>query len=163
MQPTIIPQQDIINALKVVCNKYGIPFGKKIECLFRNETAHFTSSNFGKTLSPGMEVAQVNNKWIDKIPYGWGSMLGYWSEFPNYAPSGTFDQVENTSALLNSRGVRRFIVFPNIEASMMSVAHLISSRGGDPGTWFSTNVTSQQKYDAILNTIIPHFINDNIK
>ena len=73
-----------------------------------------------------------------KYPYGWNSLEPFWDTHPQYQPIGTFAQAENTSALAKKRGVRTFIQFDTIEASMMTVAELIKIRGGNFGRWFAS-------------------------
>lgn len=151
--------EQIINALKLIATKYGKPMASTIEQLFRNETRHFKSVNFAITLSPGMEATK------DVIPYGWGSLKEFWTLYINYAPIGIHKQVENSSAMAEARKEpRKFIVFQNLESSMMSVAFIINKRGGDGGSWFSVDdATLRKKYNDILKTIIPRFVNANIK
>ncbi len=149
--------QDIIIALQSVSTKYGKPFAARLEQLFRNETRHFTSGNFIRTLSPGMEATAA------VLPFGWNSLAQFWKENPQYAPTSLFSQVDNNSALSGSTGMQHFLVFPNILASMMSVAKKIEINGGDAGTWFDNVKADQQHYDAVLDTIIPRFVNANIK
>jgi hypothetical protein len=145
--------QDIINGLTKVQEVYGHAFARRIEQLFRNETAHFKSGNFLKTFSPGMEIGGIT-----EFPYGWGSLKTFWEANPQYKPSGTFAQAENTSALAKKRGVRTFIKFPTVEASMMTVAHLIKIRGGNAGSWFSKNAVQQKKYNEELDKIVPRIL-----
>ncbi len=148
--------EEIISALKAVANTYGKPMAINVEKLFRNETRHFASGGFVRTLSPGMEAA------AQIFPYGWSSLKNFWSANPNYAPIGLDKQVENSSAMLESRGERTFIKFPNITSAMMSVAELLKLRGGDPGTWFSNasdanGVAARAKYNGELSKIIARF------
>jgi hypothetical protein len=126
-------EKEIESALNKVKEVYGVNHAKRLEQLFRNETAHFKSGNFLKTLSAGMEVGA---KVI--YPYGWSSLFEFWENNPQYKPTGTHSQAENTSALAKKRGVRTFIKFGSVEASMMTVAHLIKLRGGNFGRWFAT-------------------------
>lgn len=145
--------EEIIEALKLVKEKYGVVFTKTIEQLFRNETRHFKSGNFAVTFAPGMEA------FADTSPYGWTSAKPFWESNKNYAPTGIFKQIENNSALAKSIGEKRFIIFPSIEASMMTTAFIIFSRGGAGGTWFSKEKTGIEKYNAELKKIIPRFAN----
>ena len=142
-------EQDIELGLNKVKEVYGLAHAKRLEQLYRNETAHFKSGNFLKTLSPGMEVGGDKKT----FPFGWGSLQQFWTVNPQYAPSGVYSQVENTSALAKSRGVRTFIKFDNCIASMMSVAHLINIRGGNFGAWFSKNAVQQLAYNKELDNI----------
>ena len=155
--------QDIIAALQEVAKQYGRSRAMDIERLFREETAHFKSQNFLSTLSPGMEVGRdhIGTPYMIQ-PYGWGSLSEFWKENPEHAPSGTFNQVENSSAMGQSRGERIFIKFPSILASMLSVAFLISIRGGNIGAWNSTDPAQQNKYAGLLNQIVPRFTIVNI-
>lgn len=148
---------EIIAALQAVSVIYGRPFAARIEELFRNETAHFKSGNFQITLSPGMQAT------TGILPYGWNSLAQFWKDNPGFAPTGIHIQNENTSALAKASGAKQFMVFPTIMASIMTVAKLISLRGGDAGTWFSTHPDLEHKYDAVLDTIIPKFVYTYIK
>lgn len=150
----MINDADISAAFKKVKDIYGLGLAKTIECLFRNETAHFKSGNFLITLSPGMQATQ------DHPPFGWSSLAAFWSENPSCAPTGIHIQNENTSALAKASGPQKFMTFPDIMASVVSVAELIHIRGGNAGTWFSlTDKILQDKYNTELSKIIPRFCN----
>lgn len=147
-------KEQIISALNVVIEHYGKDIAKTIEQLFRNETRHFESENFAITFSPGMEAFTQN------APYGWPVVDQYWHENSNYAPVGVYDEKENNSAMANSRGIRHFVKFANIEAAMMSVAFIIHQHGGDGGSWFSiADKQLRNKYNEYLTHIIPRFVN----
>ena len=138
---------EILLGLTKVKENYGLSHAKRLEQLFRNETAHFKSGNFLITYSPGMEATKKT------IPYGWTSLKEFWTIHPEYAPIGLHEQKENTSALAKARGIRTFIKFPNVTASMMSVGHLIKLRGGDFGSWFANDPIKQKAYNAELDKI----------
>jgi hypothetical protein len=119
-----------------------------LEQLFRNETAHFKSGNFHITHAAGMEA------FADNLPYGWTQLTEYWKINPQYTPTHLHSQIENTSALAKaSAKPKRFIVFPNVEASMMSVAYVIKLRSSNFGAWFSKNAVQQKKYNDELDKI----------
>lgn len=146
-------EQQIIEALKLVIAKYGESLAIQVEQIFRTETTHFKSRGFTITLSPGMEA------FTKKQPYGWVVAEQFWKDNKQYAPVGIHNQVENTSALAKSRGVRSFIKFPSIEAAFMTVAFIIYARGGDGGAWFSINdKVFRKKYNDFLETIRPRFV-----
>lgn len=153
----MVKDSEIIEALKKVAAKYGIAFAKRLEQLYRNETAHWKSTNFFSTKSPGMEIS----KGAKTFPYGWVSLVPFWGAYPNYKPIGTFAQIENTSGLAKSKGQKTFVVFNTIEASMMSVAELIHIRDGNFGSWFANDEhpKEQAAYNKVLDTIIPRFCN----
>jgi|SRR6185437_4868874 len=154
----MIMEEEIISALKEVITVFGEDQAKIVEQVFRNETRHFLSGNFQKTLSPGMEAFGVN------LPYGWTSAGTYWLLHPKYAPTGVYDEVENNSGMSNSRGIRHFLKFDSLEASMMTVAFILHSRGGDGGSWFSvSDAAFRAKYNDYLSHIIPKFVNEIIK
>jgi hypothetical protein len=144
---------EIISALQKVKDKYGIELATTVEQIFRNETKHFKSGGFASTFSAGME------SFSDKQPYGWSVVKKFWENNPSYAPIGIVEQKENNSAMLDSRGVRKFIKFPTIEASIMTVAYIINSRGGDGGSWFSIkDMPTRTRYNSYLKTIKARFV-----
>jgi len=145
---------EIISALTKVKDLYGKANAIKLEALFRNETAHFKSTNYVITFSPGMEAT------VDFMPYGWSSLAPFWKEHPEYAPVGIHKQVENNSRMMASRGERRFIKFPSVEAGMMTVAYRLSLKGWDTGAWASNDKAAQDKYRAYLLGIKTPFANN---
>lgn len=149
--------QSIIEGLQAVADKYGREYAIMVERIYRNETRHFQSGNFLKTFSPGMEVGKAK-----VFPFGWPSLADFWKKNTFYAPSGTFDQEENNSRMMASRGVRTFIKFPTVKAGMMTLAELLRIRNGNAGAWFSHDVTQQQKYADYLKGIVPRFVNNFI-
>lgn len=144
---------DVQASIKRIGILYGKEMAIKIESLFRNETRHFASGNFLKTFSPGMEAT------IETFPYGWSSLSIFWKLHPECAPIGIHKQVENTSGLLKSRGERKFICFPNLDAAMITVAERIKAKGGDTGAWFSNDPISQKKYREYLLKIKTPYAN----
>ncbi len=149
----MINDQQIIDGFKIVIAFFGKPLAARIEQLFRNETKHFKSGNFLITLSPGMQATQ------NEYPFGWSSLAPFWTENPNYKPTGIHVQKENDSALAKASGAQKFMIFPSIEASLMTIAKLIHLRHDDAGTWFSNDPSKQQLYDKELDHIIPKFVN----
>ena len=149
-----VPNLDqITDTLQMVIDQYGAPFAKSLEQLLRNESAHFQSKQWLNCNLPGMEATSGGPDW------GWGTLLPFWQANPDYAPVGVWVAVDNVSALSPSTGKQSFIEAPIIEAGIMTVAYLINARGGNFGSWFSTEPEQQQKYVAVLNTIIPRIVN----
>lgn len=146
-------EPQIIDALKLVCDKYSKELAATVEKIFRNETKHFKSDNFLMTYGAGMEA------FSDNFPYGWSSAKVFWQNNLDYLPEGIHLQKENSSALLKSRGVRKFIIFPSVEASVMTVAYIINKRNGNGGAWFSTDAVAQRKYNEYLKGIMPRYVN----
>lgn len=147
-------KDEIIDALKKIATIYGIDNAKKIESLFRNETKHFKSGNFLICYSPGMEAT------TEQMPYGWTSLGEFWKTNPQYAPIGIHKQIENDSAMMKSRGERKFIKFKNIESAMMTVAKRLSDKNWYTGAWASNNPDSQKKYADYLLKIKTPFTNN---
>ena len=146
--------EQIISALKLIIAKYDKPLAIQVEELTRNETSHFKSEGWVNNLCPGMEAFK------EFQPYGWNIVDEFWKDNPQYAPVKVVDEVENNSAMLNSRGLRHFIKFPTVEAAFMTVAFIINSRGGDGGSWFSINDdAARKKYNDNLKLIVPRFVN----
>ena len=145
-------ETEIKAALLKVCETYGKLFAARLEQLYRNETRHFTSGNFLKTLSPGMQATSKS------LPYGWKSLEQFWIANPHFAPTGIFEQVENTSKLATSIGKQKFMVFPSVYASMMSLSKLFSLRNNNFGTWFSTDPIKIEAYNKELDAIIPRIV-----
>ena len=83
----------------------------------------------------------------------------FWNDNPKYAPNGVFKMIENTSELQVSRGERKFITFPTLVASMMTVAKDIELVGRF-GAWFNNLEKDQTRYEQTLNSIIPHYTNE---
>lgn len=135
---------DILSSIKKVAELYGKENAIKVESLFRNETKHFKSSNFLICYSPGMEAT------VEMYPYGWSSLKPFWDKNPQYKPLGIYKQVENSSGLLKSRGERKFIKFPDLDAAMLTVAERLKNKGWDTGAWFSNDSESQRKYREYL-------------
>ncbi len=157
MNGKLITDQDtIISAFQKSISEYGKSYTCTLESLFRNETAHFQSTQWLNCYSPGMEMT----KGTDKPCYGWSQLDVFWTETkPEYAPIGIWSAVDNDSALIKSTGLQGFLKFPSVEAGILSVAKLISLRDGNFGSWFSTQQEYQNQYSAILKTIIPRFCN----
>ena len=135
---------EILASLKKVAILYGKEMAIKVESLFRNETKHFKSGNFLICFSPGMEAT------VETMPYGWSSLSSFWKQHPEYAPIGIYKQFENDSLMMKSRGERKFIKFPNLDAAMITVAERLKAKGGDTGAWASNDPTAQKKYREYL-------------
>ncbi len=108
VQSQTVPDSVIYKALEAVDSAFDSDMTISIERLYRNETNHFRSGNFLKTLSPGM---QTGRKQI-VLPFGWPSCNPLWQKCPYYAPIGVFKQKENNSYLAKQKVYRPFLFFP---------------------------------------------------
>lgn len=152
--PKFISDAIIISALKAVDSVYGRDMTLSIERLFRNETNHFRSGNFCRTLSPGMQIGRHDTL----NPFGWFSLAPFWRMFPVCAPCGVFRQRENNSALAKAEGIQTFLVFHTLKASMLSIAYHLHQKDEthkNPGVWFSAQPDLQKKYSEYLLRIYP--------
>lgn len=149
----MVTEQNIIDALHALSKRHDNKMVRRCEQLFRNESGHFKSQQFLIDLSPGMEAFSQD------FPYGWSRLSDFWKANPQYAPIGITSLPEHTSALAQSRGTRRFLMFHTIDAAMETVCEDVRLLGGDFGAWFSTNPYYRAQYDKVLDTIVPRYCN----
>jgi hypothetical protein len=150
---------DATPALREIYRQYGRDLAVVIEKMYRVETAHFTSGQYRRTGSPGMEAAP------GKLPpyYGWESAP--WIKRPDLAPIGTWSAFENAGMSAqggnaqDTTNKKRFIVFPSVYAGMYALAEYILRHNGNYARWYSTNSTNQQLYRDKLATITPRIVN----
>lgn len=140
-------ENEIVDALKQIALQDGNPIAISTEQVFRNETRHFKSDNFHHTFGAGMEVGhdRKTNTPITTFPYGWGSLTTFWTKYPQFAPIGVYNQVENSSFMAQSRGVRTFIKFPSVRAGMEAVAERLRILGGNAGGYFANDQHPEQQ------------------
>lgn len=124
---------------------YGAEMSRKVEKVFRLESAHFTSGQFRKTYSAGMTAVK------DKpfFPFGWSSLATWVNLNPELAQPSDFYLVPMSDA----GNPVKFIGFPNLESSVLFTAYMIEKRGGNPATWHSTDLARQQEYNRRLSSI----------
>jgi hypothetical protein len=138
-------EDEFVKALPKVLAKFGRDIARRVEQIYRVETAHFKSLQFRKTGSPGMEAHGVPPY------YGWH--VPFFVANPSYTPLGTFTMPENNTGISKT-----FIVMPSVEAAMMFLADYIK-RHNNAARWYSTNPASQERYIATLNSVIPRHTN----
>jgi len=132
-------------SLNSVQAKYGKDIAQWVEKIYRLETNHFKSGQFKKTGSAGMIAAS-------KIyPYGWLTPKKLWDSNPRMAPIGSVKMKENQGV------VEEFLIFPTVEAAMLSLAIYIS-KYGNPARWYSTDPNKQAKYLSDLKKFPNHII-----
>ena len=134
---------DVIPALKKAEKIYGTDAAALLERVYRRETAHFTSGQYKKTGSAGMEVGSSK-----KYPYGWTTPKKLWESNPKYKPIGTYTTPENQTGI-----VKTFIKFPTVEAAVLTLAEVLKNRGWNAGSWYSRNKILQDDYNQYLNKI----------
>lgn len=146
--------EDAKKAILKLKQKQGQDIAELIERVIRRETAHFTSGQYKRTGSPGMETGYINgdtDKPKKQFPYGW-ALRDFWTKNPKYAPSGTYTMPENKTGIKKT-----FIVFPSVEAATFTLAEHLRKKNWNAGAWYSTKPSLQADYNRELNRIIPRF------
>lgn len=123
---------DAKNAILSVAKSYGVPMAQTIEKMMRLETAHFTSGQYRKTGSAGMEE-------------------GKWSNLPYAMDSIAMDDIHKP-------GLERFIVWPSVTDFAVYLAEYIKRHNGNWARWNSLNPLAQTEYTNRVNSIIPRFV-----
>lgn len=152
----IITDEQIKAAFQKAADKYGVEFARKLEQLFRKETAHFKSKQFKVSLSPGMEISGGTNSTKTTFPFGWSSLKKFIDANPKY--DGDFYVARFNE---NGTGIpKTFVGFPTIESSVMFTAYMIKNvRGGRFGYWRTTQDESLAlAYESQMQTIKPRFV-----
>lgn len=143
-KPTINPgSNDLAAAFAEIKKNFGPEFAKKIEQLYRLETAHFTSKQFLEGNSPGMVATKST------YPFGWASLDEYNREKGidgrKYGIGREFI-VRNKSY--------RYVKFPDFKTAVNFVAWFIrTKRGGIVEKWNSLDPATAAKYLQTLSTI----------
>jgi hypothetical protein len=109
-----------------------------LEKMYRNETAHFTSNQYRKTGTGGMETKNGENI---PFPYGWGSLLAFKEKF-NIEPVGCLPFVDN-----QTKKQRYFIVFDSVfDAALFKIWFIEKYRAGKWENWNSLNPVIAANY-----------------
>lgn len=130
-------------------DKYGASRAADLERLYRLETAHFKSEQFKNTGSPGMEAH------APKFPYGWTSLLPFWTKYPQHAPVGFYSVWENPGLQNANPKQKNFLKFRDFESALLSLNEYAEKYNIE--RWYSTRPEDQQKYRAALNQIKVRF------
>lgn len=149
-----MPKQNkyqIEKTLKEIKGIFGADITRNIEKIYRLETRNFSSKQFLKTYSAGMEAV------TKKFPYGWKSLQKFWSEQKNHAPVGfvTMNDADTKD------GADTFIKFPTLFSAMFALGLILQKRGNDIGSWYSTEEGKKEHYRN-LTANIPTTITDKI-
>lgn len=152
----IITESEIKAAFQKCAEKYGVDYARKVEQLYRKETAHFTSGQFKKTLSPGMEISGGTSSTKTVFPFGWSSLSKFIASNPGYPKSQFYVARMNE----NGTGIgKTFVGFPTMESAVMFTAWFIKNiRGGRFGYWYSLNETSALSYESNMSKINPKYV-----
>jgi len=147
--------QELKNAFSQVIETYGADKAKKLEQLYRWETAHFKSKQFKNCYTPGMEIG--GGKTV--FPFGWSSLK-------QYADANNLQADEFTTISMPEGGTGRlktFVCFPDVVNAVMFTAYVLNKRSWNPGAWFSTDAAAQQRYNEKIKGVIPRIVNELTK
>jgi hypothetical protein len=137
---------DIIQALKKIKNEFGDEIARRVEQIFRLETAHFRSKAFKKTNSAGLLWNERYFKhrdkycvWVKEIRDSQGNLIKN-----AIVPEGT-------------EGSKRYcyVVFPSVYDGMRYLAVYLSKYGIDKGT---ARWGGGEKYLALVKKIQNKFV-----
>lgn len=123
---------DAKNAIISVSKTYGVPMAQTIEKMMRLETAHFTSGQYRKTGSAGMEE-------------------GKWSNLPYAMDSIAMNDI-------HKEGLERFIVWPSVTDFAVYLAEYIKRHNGNWARWNSLSPFAQAEYRSRVNSVIAKFV-----
>jgi hypothetical protein len=130
--------------------KYPRSIVENCERIFRLETSHFSSLQFLKTWSPGME------RFAPSYPYGWTTLDKiFWSSNPIHKPIGIFTMPENKTGI-----TKTFLKFLTLTDSVLTVCAFLQNNGNNPAAWYSKDETAQAHYQKTLDGIIPRVTNE---
>jgi len=144
---------DLENAFKNVSEIFGADVARTVEKMYRKETANFTSGQFKKTFSAGMEisskVAEKGEPFV--FPYGWSSLEKFLTKYPQY--NGTFYTVTFIKGENKTGKTKTFIGFPTLESAIAFLAYRIDAlnkAGKHAGYWRSTVPEVADRYFGTL-------------
>lgn len=129
-------------ALDLIENEYGKNIRDWVNRIYILETANYTSGQYKKTGTPGMEITPGS-----EYPWGWyATARNIWSDV-RFKPVGILRMKENQTGI-----EKQFIILPSVHAGMKVLADYLQ-RGNRPGRWYSTMETKQDAYEEKLRNI----------
>jgi RHS repeat-associated protein len=144
---------DAKTALRTIFDKYGREMAETVEKMYRIETYHFTSGQYRRTGTGGMEV------------HGPAPYYGWNANFYEDKPVGVYSMYENKglsgvggNAQVTNRP-KQFVVMQSVSAAMIFKANYINGYGGNYARWFSTSAAEQAVYRQKISNIIPKIVN----
>jgi hypothetical protein len=125
---------DAKNAILFVADKYGVDMARTIEKMMRLETAHFTSLQYKKTGSAGMEI-------------------GKWANIPKGSTNG-FIEMNDTQ----KPGLEKFIVWKSVDDFVDYLAKYIQRYNGNYLRWNAIDPVLQTQYEMKLKGVKARFV-----
>lgn len=139
--PRNYSKKDFTSALAKARKLYSFPgsYFKLVEQIYRLETAHFRSTQYIRTGTPGME------RHGKKFPWGWTMFADLWKSF-RFRPVGVITMTENYTGV-----EKQFLVMPSVFAGITALLLYIDKFGAY--RWYSTDPVKQAEYKAKLDKI----------
>lgn len=126
-------ENDAKEAILFIADKYGVDMARTIEKMMRLETAHFTSEQYKKTGTAGMEV-------------------GKWADIPKGATNG-YIEMDDTKKI----GMEKFIVWKSVKDFADYLAKYIL-RYNNHLRWNALSPDLQAKYELRLRGVKSRFV-----
>lgn len=145
----IIDEQLLKSKFQAIRDIYGSQRAADLERVYRLETNHFKSKQFAETGSPGMEAH------APAFPYGWTSLLPFWTANPQHKPVGFYQVFENVGLGQSIPTTKKFLKFPSFESALLTLNAYAEKYPIE--RWFSTRADQQQLYRDKLNEIKVRF------
>jgi len=153
--PKLFDFEDAKAGIKKVYDTYGEDMAIIIEKMFRSETSHFSSKQYIRCGTGGMEATKRG-----KAPYyGWKSSryvtlpIGTWSHFEG---KGVSTKGANKQ---DKKNKKRFIIFDSVLNAMMYKVNYIEDNNGDHLNWFNrTDEIARADYQVLLDSVTPRIV-----
>jgi hypothetical protein len=145
-------EKDAREGLEYIHRTYGREMAEIIERIYRIETTHFTSRQYARCGTAGMEAFSTPPH------YGWDASLfselptGTWKAFEGVglSESGGNKQIKNRK--------KSFVVFPSVQSAMDFQAKHITKHDGNYARWHARDAAPQQEYREKLRSIRPKIV-----
>ena len=124
-------------ALAAVAAAYGLATARKVEKVYRLETANFSSGLYRATLAAGQKAFSAS------YPWGWPKRGTEASDY--LAPVEMVDTGEGIKSL--------WVAYRQVQVAMGYLAAFITDHGGNAARWNSTDPARQSEYAGKLATI----------
>lgn len=132
-----VGEQSFSDALALVAKRLGKDIARKVERVYRLETANFSSGGYKATKSPGQKAFSA------QYPWGWpkrGTVPG------DYLPPVTMrDNGEAADAL--------WVAYKELPVAVGVLGDFIKAHGGNAARWNTTDPEGQAVYQAKLDKI----------
>lgn len=139
--PDVSPAPDeladaLTDGLGQVLTTYGRETARRVEQMFRLETANFTSGGFRKTNAMGQKAFPRNG--VYAFPWGWPARG---TTADDYLPPVPL--VDN-----GEQAVFKFVVYKRVQTAMKYLARYITDHGGRFEEWNSNDPATRSNYKA---------------